>query len=201
MPLNLSAWVEKGGIVGRGVLLDYVSFCQRHSITVDPLTSAPITVDQIKQLVQEQGVTFRPGDILFIRGGFTQAYNALDEAGQVALGQRPTSEYLGVESTPAMLRWIWDNGFAAVAGDMVTFEQAPVGISWSGKDVDEAKKDGGLLHQVLLSGWGVPIGEMFDLDALSETCRRLDRWTFFISSMPLKVPGGVASPPNAVAIF
>lgn len=60
---------------------------------------------------------------------------------------------------------------------------------------------GGLLHQWLLGGWGMLIGEMFDLEALAEKCRELGRSTFFLSSLPLNVPGGVASPPNAVAIF
>jgi hypothetical protein len=42
---------------------------------------------------------------------------------------------------------------------------------------------------------------MFDLEALAETCREFNRWTFFLSSMPLNMPGGVSSPPNALAIF
>ena len=77
------------------------------------------------------------------------------------------------------------------------------------------------LHEWLLAGWGMPIGELFDLEMLSEECRRRKRYTFFFSSVPLKVgrghadmgitenmsltelqvPGGVASPPNGVAIF
>jgi hypothetical protein len=42
---------------------------------------------------------------------------------------------------------------------------------------------------------------MFCLEKLAEKCKELERWSFFMSSVPLKVPGGVASPPNAVAIF
>lgn len=44
-------------------------------------------------------------------------------------------------------------------------------------------------------------GEMFDLEELAETCQKLDRWTFFVTSVPLNMPGGVSSPPNAMAIF
>jgi hypothetical protein len=58
---------------------------------------------------------------------------------------------------------------------------------------------------------------MWDLERLCEKAEELGRWTCFVSSVPLKVsgrvtstmfwltgvqvPGGVASPPNAVAIF
>jgi hypothetical protein len=36
---------------------------------------------------------------------------------------------------------------------------------------------------------------------LAEECRRLGRWTFFFTSEPLNVIGGIASPPNALAIL
>jgi kynurenine formamidase len=178
-----------------------VSFAERHGITREPLTSTSIPIEHIKQLVEEQNVTFRPGDILFLRVGFTVAYDSLDAAAQHALICRPAPDYLGVEASVPMLRWLWESGFAAVASDAPCFEQAPVRGSWDGEDLEECMKGGGLLHQVLLSGWGLPIGELFDLESLSEVCNRLGRWTFFVSSVPLKVRGGVASPPNAVAIF
>jgi len=47
----------------------------------------------------------------------------------------------------------------------------------------------------------MPIGESFDLEKLAETCRQEARWTFMFVSVPLHIPGGVASPPGAVAIF
>lgn len=45
------------------------------------------------------------------------------------------------------------------------------------------------------------IGELFDLEALARTCQELQRWSFFVTSVPLNMPGGVSSPPNAMAIF
>jgi hypothetical protein len=42
---------------------------------------------------------------------------------------------------------------------------------------------------------------MFDLEALSKVCAELKRYSFFVTSMPLNMPGGVSSPPNAMAIF
>ena len=48
------------------------------------------------------------------------------------------------------------------------------------------------LHEVLLSGWGCPIGELFDLEKLAEHCKKINRWSFFVSSEVCNVPGGVA---------
>jgi hypothetical protein len=58
-----------------------------------------------------------------------------------------------------------------------------------------------LLHPILLAGWGTPIGELWDLEALAEVCRRRNRGSFFVTSVPLNYTGAVASPPNAMAIF
>ena len=48
------------------------------------------------------------------------------------------------------------------------------------------------LHEVLLGGWGCPIGELFDLERLAAECRARGHWSFFVSSEPCNVPGGVA---------
>ena len=57
------------------------------------------------------------------------------------------------------------------------------------------------LHEIMLAGWGMPVGELFDLEKLSEICEEEKRWDFFVASAPLNMPGGVSSPPNCVAIF
>lgn len=44
-------------------------------------------------------------------------------------------------------------------------------------------------------------GELFDLEALSAACKKHNKYTFFFTSAPLNIPGGVASPPNALAIL
>lgn len=49
-----------------------------------------------------------------------------------------------------------------------------------------------LFHEVLLAGWGCPIGELFDLEKLAEHCTKIKRWSFFVSSEVCNVPGGVA---------
>ena len=58
-----------------------------------------------------------------------------------------------------------------------------------------------VLHQYFLALFGLNIGELWDLKALGETCKRLGRYEFLFTSIPLNVPGGIGSPPNALAIF
>jgi len=99
---------------------------------------------------------------------------------------------VGVDANEEVARWIWEN-FAAVAGDQPAFECAPFQV---GPALPTAS-----LHEILLSGWGCPIGELFDLEALAEHCEKVQRWSFFVTSEPCNVPGGVASPPNMLAIF
>lgn len=47
------------------------------------------------------------------------------------------------------------------------------------------------LHEHLLALWGVPIGELWDLEALSVACAENYQWTFFLSSAPNNVNGKV----------
>jgi hypothetical protein len=54
---------------------------------------------------------------------------------------------------------------------------------------------------VFLAGWGLPLGELFDLRKLSEVCHRLNKYTFFFTSCGLNLEGGIATPPNAQAIL
>jgi hypothetical protein len=47
----------------------------------------------------------------------------------------------------------------------------------------------------------MPIGEMWNLEDLSEECARQGRYSFFLTSMPLNIPTGIAGPANVLAIF
>jgi hypothetical protein len=96
-------------------------------------------------------------------------------------------KYPGFESSPEVLAWLWDTKIAAVAGDCPGFEAWP-----PAKDA---------MHPTLLAGFGMPIGEMFTLDELAKECERQGRWTCMFTSEVLNVQGGVASPPNALAIM
>jgi hypothetical protein len=72
---------------------------------------------------------------------------------------------------------------------------------WGEGEAEKGANNRAVFHDFFLSLWGTPIGEAWDLEKLAETCERLGRWSFLLTSAPLNVPGGVASPPNAIAIF
>ncbi|KAM4064946.1 putative cyclase domain-containing protein [Hirsutella rhossiliensis] len=197
--IGIQHWATEG-ICGRGVLLDYVAYAEKHSITYSPLSQHGIPLRVLKQMACDQGIEFRRGDILFIRTGLTKLWDTqMTPADKVAYSHDPIPRHAGVEGTEEMLRWLWDEGFAAVAGDSISFEVYPPLESYPREDQDD--EPGLFLHERLLAGMGVPIGELFDLEELSRTCRGLGRWEFFVTSSPLNMPGGVSSPPNCLALF
>jgi len=55
-----------------------------------------------------------------------------------------------------------------------------------------AAKTSWRLHEVLLGGWGCPIRELFDLEKLAAHCKKVNKWSFFVTSEVCNVPGGVA---------
>ncbi|KAI1842627.1 hypothetical protein JX265_012620 [Neoarthrinium moseri] len=192
--IGIDAWVDKGGIVGRGVLLDYQSYCEERGIQLFAMSSSAIPLIHLKDIIKERQITLNEGDILLVRSGFTKAYEKLSINEQKELAARPSPDFIGLDATKEVLQWIWESGFSAVASDAPSFERAPIagphtakGLQWAGEEWEDEIIGGGLLHQWLLGGWGLPIGEMFDLEALSDKCKEMDRWTFFVSSVPLKV--------------
>jgi len=82
------------------------------------------------------------------------------------------------------------------------WHQIPVGV-WSGTSTNLSARVRGeiVLHQYFLSLFGLNIGELWDLKALGAHCKKIGRYEFLLTSVPLNVPGGVGSPPNALAIF
>lgn len=48
--------------------------------------------------------------------------NVMTDDQKRAYSVNPKPEHAGVEATTEMLRWLWDTGFSAVAGDAVSWE-------------------------------------------------------------------------------
>jgi hypothetical protein len=169
------------------VLLDYRHYALTHNKPYDPYTPHEITFSELRAcakfqnlnlLPESQGGDIRIGDILLIRSGFVEKYHAQSPAEryETATRSHENLDFAGVSREEEMREWLHDCYFAAVAGDSPTFEAWPVaGMNH--------------LHQSLLALWGVPIGEMWDLERLGALCRERGRWTFFLTSAPANVPG------------
>ena len=167
---GIEKW-ERKGIVGRGILLDYDRWHRGQEISYNALLSngsepSSIPLEHLKAVLEFQGTEVRFGDILVVRTGFTAAWEGASTAEREAASQLMLGS--GLSQSLETLEWLWDH-FAAVAGDHVSFEKWPSEQSW-------------YMHEVLLAGWGMPIGEMFDLEGLAQHCEKVNRWSFFLTS-------------------
>lgn len=190
LTLGIQSLSERGGIVARGILLDFVRYAERHGIVYDPCTSHPIYLSQLKEMIQEENLEVRQGDILVLRTGMSK-WNLESKEGDV--GPYIENTHIGVDPTPELLAWIWDNNFAAVASDAIAFEVIPAPKTTTDKFLS--------FHGAAIAGWGMPIGELLDLEALAKVAEKNQRWSFLLTVCPLNVKGGAATIANTMAIF
>ncbi len=191
--VGIDAWHAQG-IVGRGVLLD----AGRHfDIAGDsPTVITPAMLDQV---ADAHDVDVREGDILCVRTGWMSWYRGLDRAGRVAMAEK-SQTYVdlaipGVGPGPALAEWCWDHGVVALAADNPTVEPFPPSAGTDGPFVAD---DMG--HVRVMALLGIPFGEFFDFDALADDCAADGVYDFLFTSAPLGIPGGIGSPPNALAM-
>ena len=83
-----------------------------------------ITVADLQAIASEQNIKFRAGDILIVRTGWIKWY---EEHGEEERLKYITNgkEWIGVEGCQETIEWLWNNHFAAVAGDTIGFEVWP----------------------------------------------------------------------------
>lgn len=117
-------WSKRGGIVGRGVLLDWASWAEAKGLQYRADTKHVISIAELEQVAQAQGVEFRDADILLVRTGWIKWYNTSSEE-VILAGTKHRHEYIGVESNKASIKWIWNHRFSAVAADTMAFEAWP----------------------------------------------------------------------------
>lgn len=173
------------------MLLDYHRWRAESGKPPAPVTETfAITVEELDQVARSQNVSLRLGDILIIRSGFMHWYRRASSEQRAKAMER--NKFIGVEPSQQTVEWFWNHHFAAVAGDMMGFETVPTNMG---------EKDKVFMHEWFLNHWGTLIGELWDLETLSRSCADAQKWSFFLTSAPLHVVGGVASPPNAIAIL
>ncbi|KAK9778288.1 hypothetical protein SCAR479_04690 [Seiridium cardinale] len=164
---GLEHWHERGGVVGRGVLLDYRAYADAKGTVYEPFSRHVITTEDLETVAEFQGTELRRGDILVVRAGAAEALDDLTGEEQLGLMMKSQGGMVGVE----------------------------------GNEKTAKKPDGSLGDMDDLALFGMNIGELWDLKALSQYCAKTNRYSFLLTSIPLKVPGLVASPPNALALF
>jgi kynurenine formamidase len=161
--------------VGRAVLLDYWSYSKK---SYNPNTRHPITAAGLLACANDQGLQFQYGDILLIRTGWIDVYNQMSQEERVKLTEVPKyqHDFVGVDQEPEVADFLHDNYFSAVASDTPAFEVWPQKKEWNH-------------HVNLLPLWGLPIGELWDLEKLSELCKKYKQYAFFFASTPNNIAG------------
>ena len=121
------------------------------------------------------------------------------------IADRATMRTPGLAPTEQLGRTLWNLHISAIACDNPSVEVWPRGVLLEPAHMDAIRDEPRRLHEafahsVLLPMLGLPLGEMFALDALASDCAADGRYEFLFTSAPINLPGGVASPPNALAI-
>ena len=203
--LGVHAYAE-AGIAGRGVLLDLPRYFEREGLEFDgaPYSTErtiPVDAAMLDRIAASQGVEFRGGELLLLRTAWAERYLAKSLPERAATPWRLSP---GLAQKRDVLRWLWDHEIAVVAADNLAVEADPVLDSDFRSPDDVPPERGvdhaGMLHRPLIALLGMAVGELWRLDELGADCAADGVWEFFLTVKPLNLPGGVGSPPNALAI-
>jgi kynurenine formamidase len=175
------------GIAGRGVLLDLARWAQAEAEPIDWRAARAITVEELEACAAWEGVEIGEGTILLLRIGWQSGWQAASEHDREQVVEHEPPSCPGLEASQEMARRLWDWGVALVASDNPTIEVFPPGERF--------------LHVDLLARLGIPLGEMWLLDALAAECAAQRRYELLVTCAPLHVRGGVGSTANALAIL
>src|SRR5262249_13303808 len=131
----------------------------------------------------------KPGSILLVRTGWIAAYRGSSAEAKGAMAPLHALRACGIEASSRLVGWLWEQPVAAGATDSPAALAGALAVHVRGALPVRAP--------ALLA---LPLGEQFVLDELAADCARDGRYEFLLTSAPLHLEGGVASPPNALAI-
>jgi kynurenine formamidase len=197
-------WAQRG-LVGRGVLADIGRWRDAIGRPIHYAEPDMIAPSEIAECLAVQGTELREGDVLLVRFGWVAWYLEQPQSVRDWLGDRDTFRSAGFEPTEELARTLWNHHIAAIACDNPGIEIWPRGSHLEPQLLEAVKADRRRTHEMfahalLLPMLGLPLGEMFALDALAADCAADGCYEFLFTSAPLNLPSGVASPPNALAI-
>jgi kynurenine formamidase len=168
---------DRGGIIGRGVLLDVAAY---RGVDVLPPSTA-ITPGLLDEVASAQRVEIGEGDVVVVRTGWWREFErSRDPDGWLAVS--PGLSWTCVE-------WLHERRIAAVAVDNPAVEVMP----------PEAEVLL-LLHCIAIRDMGMSLGEVWNLEALSADCRADGVYEFLLVAPVLNIPGAVGTPISPVAV-
>lgn len=197
-------WAQRG-LVGRGVLADIGRWRKAVGRPLHYDESDPIEPEEIGECLAAQGTELQEGDVLLVRTGWVGWYEGLDAASRQALAAPGALATPGFRSGEHLAEYLWNLHISAIGCDNPAVEVWPPGALLSAEEEAAARHDRRRLHEIfthtlLLPMLGLPLGELWTLEALAADCAADGRYECMFTSAPLNLPNGVASPPNALAI-
>jgi kynurenine formamidase len=199
---GIHTWAQRG-LAGRAILADVARWRDDQGRPLSMDEPDPITADELVATLESQGTVPQVGDVLLVRTGWLGWYGSLSHERRVSMASGHRNPGLHPDESTA--RVLWDLHVAAVAADNPSLEVWPPGSLHDADELEAIRGDPSrrpeiFVHQRLLPLLGIPIGELFELDALAADCAAEGDWEGFFTSAPLNLRQGVASPPNALVI-
>ncbi len=165
------------GYVTRAILVDMPLL--RGVDWLEP--STPIYVSDLEEWERFAGITVSSGDVLLVRAG---RWAKREQEGPWSYGQT------GAGLHASVLPWLKERGVAVLVGDAVNDVQ-PSGVQGFNRP----------LHTMTQVFLGLPLVDNGYLEDVAREAAARKRWEFMISWQITNVPGGTASPFNAIATF
>jgi kynurenine formamidase len=178
--LGIEQIAQRGGLVGRGVLLDVPRF--RGVEWLEP--GEAVTRAELEACEQAQGVRLGEGDIFVYRTGHHARRLKLGAWDNGLTGEGKAG--LHVDTIP----WMHERGIAAFLpdGDGEAIPSCVDGMTYP-------------IHPLQIVAMGMLTADSLALEDLSQACAEEGRYEFMVVGLPLRLPGGTGSPWNPIAIF
>ena len=170
-----SIYAQRQGIFTRGVLLDVAAARRVSWYKPDEY----VTVADFEVAEKRQRVRVESGDAIFVRTGM--------ERMEAELGEQDIYPRAGLHAE--CVEWMHNREVSVYGGDCI--EKLP----YPSESFTSA------VHMIVLASMGLPILDWPSLTELARTCERLGRWDYLLTTAPLRLPGGTASPINPLCLF
>ncbi len=173
--------MAKTPVQGRGVLIDFV----RHFGTERVIVGR----DLLEEVIAEQKIEIKRGDILLLRTGYSEALWDMQDAPDPARLDRTGAVLDGTDT--ALHRWITDSQIAAIAADNYAVENPHSDPHACCLRLP--------LHNHCLFKLGLPLAELWYLRDLANALQETGRNAVFLTAPPLYLRGAIGSPVTPVA--
>lgn len=175
--------VAAHGIAGSAILLDVAR--NKGQSMLNP--GEEITLEDLLETANAQGLVVEKHDILLIRTGFYLRYVQGGSAHYIGESLNEP----GLTYSSELVSWVQEREIPLYGTDTMGNEQT---LSSRTATVQP-------LHPALITRLGLTLAEMLWLEDLASFCHETKQYRFFFIASPLRVVGGAGSPVNPLAIL